>query len=327
MADRRSVDDLTIEELERILIMKRRAAREERFRRLAASGRVADDLPLPIEEKTWKQGTSPTMPSRRSPRREDDVTRFRSIEIKPPKDHRTGEKGKGGNATDHLKPGWNWTKLRDRFLLALEVAALVGLIFVLVGSLLNLRLLNQEIAQARIGPTPTATPLINVSVLPGGHTPPASSNRIPEHLRSLIQPLPAIPIPTPGPQAATRIVIPAIGVDALVVEGDDPESLKKGAGHHIGSANPGERGNCFISAHNDIFGEIFRDLGELELEDEVIVYAGDQPYRYIVKAKRIVDPTDVNVMYPTTEPVLTLMTCYPYLIDTHRLVVIAELAE
>jgi sortase A len=46
-----------------------------------------------------------------------------------------------------------------------------------------------------------------------------------------------------------------------------------------------------------------------------------------VTEKRIIEPTDVEIMLPTTEPVATLQTCYPYLIDTHRLVVIGELAE
>ncbi len=314
MADRRSVDDLTIEELERILIVKRRAARPERLRRLAATGRRADDLPLPDEETTPAAKPLPAPPP---PRRESVPTRFRATEVKPSK---AGEQ----------KRARDWARIRDRVLLILEVASLAGLILILVSSVLNLHVLNQEMAQAREGPTPAPTPLIDVAVLPGGHAPPtnpANQEEIPEHMRNLVQPLPAIPIPTPGPRAASRIVIPAIGLDAPVVEGDDPESLKKGAGHHSGSANPGERGNCFISAHNDVFGEIFRDLGELELEDEVILYAGEQPYHYFVKAKRIVDPTDVSVMYPTTEPILTLMTCYPYLIDTHRLVVIAELAE
>jgi sortase A len=112
-----------------------------------------------------------------------------------------------------------------------------------------------------------------------------------------------------------------------VVEGDDWEQLKKGVGHHVNSANPGERGNCVLSGHNDVFGEVFRRLEDLELDDEVIVYTGVQPYRYVVKAKRIVEPTDVSVMYPTTKPVLTLITCHPYMVDTHRLVVVAELSE
>jgi sortase A len=120
-------------------------------------------------------------------------------------------------------------------------------------------------------------------------------------------------------------VIPSIHVDVPVVEGDDWEQLKKGAGHHIGSANPGERGNCFISGHNDIYGEIFRDLEDVKMGDLILVYAGEQPYRYRVRATRVVEPDDVSVMYPTSTPILTLLTCYPYMIDSHRLVVIAEL--
>ena len=219
-------------------------------------------------------------------------------------------------------------RLRDSALLILEVVALIGLVVVLVGSLANLRFLNEEVAQAReSGPPPTPTPLIQMTVLPGSSSPPSQVSNIPAPYRDLVQPLAPVPIPTPGPQAATRIVIPAINVDSPVVEGDDWEQLKKGVGHHINSANPGERGNSVLSGHNDVFGEVFRYLEDLELEDEIIVYTGVQPYRYVVKAKRIVEPTDVSVMYPTTEPVLTLITCHPYLIDTHRMVVVAELSE
>jgi len=99
----------------------------------------------------------------------------------------------------------------------------------------------------------------------------------------------------------------------------------KRQGHHAGSANPGESDNCIISAHNDIFGEIFRDLPDLDLDDEVIVHTASRMYRYIVTQKRIIEPTDVSVMYPTSSPVLTLISCYPYGIDTHRIVVVAEL--
>jgi sortase A len=150
---------------------------------------------------------------------------------------------------------------------------------------------------------------------------------VPTHLRDLVegQAPPVVSIPTPGPQAPTRIVIPAINVDALVVEGDTWEQLKLGVGHHLGSADPGERGNMVLSAHDDIYGEIFRRLPDLELGDEVIVYAGEQPYRYVVKAKQIVEPTDVHVLASVTRPVATLISCYPYMVDTHRIVVVAEL--
>jgi sortase A len=116
-------------------------------------------------------------------------------------------------------------------------------------------------------------------------------------------------------------------VDAPIVQGVGWEDLKKGVGHLPGSANPGERGNLYLAAHNDIYGEIFRYLEELEVGDEYFIYSGEAKFRYVVKEKRVIQPTEIGVMLPTTEPVATLQTCYPYLVDTHRLVVIGELAE
>jgi len=46
-----------------------------------------------------------------------------------------------------------------------------------------------------------------------------------------------------------------------------------------------------------------------------------------VRAKRIVEPTDVSVMAPTSKPIVTLITCYPYRVDTHRLIIIGELVQ
>ena len=312
MTDRRTVDELSIEELERILLIKKRAARQERMRRLADQGRLARSRPLPLEEEP-EQALEKTRPSRHG------------LTVEPLDD-------KSGRST---RRPWrlNGRRVRDTALLILEVAALVGLIVVLGASFLEVRELNREYAQARgETPPPTPTPLIDVSVLPGGHAPPVDNGLpqpIPEHLRNWVTSEPATPIaiPTPESQPPTRVVIPKIGVDAPVLSGDDWETLKKGAGHHPGTANPGERGNVYISAHNDIYGQIFRQLEELDLGDEVIVYAGATSYRYIVREKRIVEPEDVSVMYPTTEPILSLQTCYPYLVDTHRLVVIAQLAE
>lgn len=320
MKDRRCVDDLTIEELEQILLIKKREARMARVRRMASTGRMregagalARQQAIPPDEVT----TARPVPPVRS--READA--FHSLEVDAPAMEVSKAEQRAGTQQQR------WAGLRERLLLTVEIGALVGLIFVIASFFSELRTLNQEVAAAREQPTPTATPLINVSVLPGSHSPPAVPGEVPEHLRDWVEPAPAVVIPTPGPQSPTRLVIPAINVDVPVVAGDGWEQLKKGAGHHIGSANPGERGNCIISGHNDIFGEIFRDLEKLELEDEIIVYAGVQPFRYRVKAKRIVDPDDVSVMYPTSTPVLTLITCYPYLVDTHRLVVIAELVE
>jgi sortase A len=318
--DRRCVDDLTIEELEQILLVKKREARMARVRRLASTGRMVEGAAALAREPESPPAEVPA-PQPAPPIRRREADAFRSLEVDAPPAEETDAEQRA------VVRQQRWAKLRDRLLLVVEVGAVIGLIAVVVSFFSELRTLNQEVVAAREQPTPTATPLINVSVLPGGHSPPAVPGEVPEHLRDWVEPAPAVVIPTPGPQAPTRLVIPAIGVDVPVVEGDGSEQLKKGAGHHVGTANPGERGNCFISGHNDIFGEIFRDLEKLELEDEIIVYAGAQPFHYRVRAKRIVEPDDVSVMYPTSTPVLTLMTCYPYLVDTHRLAVIAELVE
>jgi sortase A len=101
--------------------------------------------------------------------------------------------------------------------------------------------------------------------------------------------------------------------------------LKKGVGQHLGSANPGEKGNLVLSAHNDIFGEIFRYLERLEAGDEVIIYTSQRSYSYLVVDKQIVEPTQVEVMSPTNQPTVTLISCYPYLVDNKRIAVTARL--
>ncbi len=283
MSDRRTVDELSIEELEQIIAARKREARRATLKRLYGEGRV---LALP----------TPPVPTRQ-----------------PPAPSKTGPK--------------TW---RDRLLLLVEIGTLIGLLWVILGVEQSRQELNQDIAAAQ--PTPEPTPLLRAVVLPDGHKPPTApggaapnDDEIPAHLRSYVQSITPMPIPTRGPQQATRIQIPALSVDAAVVHGTDWESLKKGVGHYLGSANPGERGNLVLAAHNDIYGEWFRDLDQLAPGDEVIVYSVDQQYRYVVTGTRLVEPTAVEVMDPTRIPTVTLISCYPYRIDTQRIVVFGDL--
>jgi sortase A len=317
MPDRRSVDELTIEELEQLLIVKRREARAERMRRLQEIGRLPAEASLPHEDlAAIDPGTGA-----HDAASEAAIPKQRSYDVEPLQ----GKKKRKEKRLARTRTG----RVRDKLLLVLEIGALVGLVAILATSLLNLRSLNDEFAEASQLPltaTVAPTPLAG-GVLPGGHAPPEEPGSVPTHLRDLVEgeSPPVIPIPTPGPEAPTRIVIPTINVDALIVEGDSWEQLKLGVGHHLHTADPGERGNMVLSAHNDIYGEIFRHLSDLELGDEVTVYAGEQPYRYVVRAKQVVEPTEVSVLAPTTKPVATLISCYPYMVDTHRVVVVAEL--
>jgi sortase A len=114
-------------------------------------------------------------------------------------------------------------------------------------------------------------------------------------------------------------------VDAPIVQGDGWEQLKKGVGQHVGSANPGEKNNIVLTAHNDVFGEIFRSLDKLKNGDEVILYTNQRSYTYVVNGSTIVEPTRVEVMAPTNQAIVTLISCYPYMVDNKRIIVTAQL--
>jgi sortase A len=215
----------------------------------------------------------------------------------------------------------------DRLLFLVEMAAVVGLVFVLLTGFNVLSNLNNEVASVLVQPTLAPTPIIMAVVLPSGHTPPTGDEirpneaEIPEHLRPLMQSLADLPVPTPSPEQAVRIQIPAIEVDAPVVQGDGWEQLKKGVAQHIGTPNPGSQGNVVLSAHNDVFGRIFMNLDKLKEGDSIIIYTNLRAYTYLVRQTQIVEPTQVDVMAPTQEPVITLISCYPYMIDNQRIVV------
>ena len=220
----------------------------------------------------------------------------------------------------------------DGFLLGMEFLAVIGLVFIVVNGLSTLATLNGIVSAALQRPALGPTPIIREIVLPDGHTPPNSPGgarpneaEIPEHLRPVWQSLSNLPTPIPAIEQAIRIQIPAIGVDAPLVQGDGWEQLKKGVAQHVGTPNPGENGNIVLSGHNDVFGEVFRDLDRLNPGDSIILFTSQRQYTYIVTGTRMVEPTAVEVMAPTPDPRVTLISCHPYLVDIHRIVVSAVL--
>lgn len=325
MKDHRYVDELTIEELEAVLRLLRR---QERLKRLGNKPEAKDPLAREAARSALAAAPKRRAPAKAGERSTPQGRRYSAVveNASRPRVRR-----------DRRPIKWRW--VRDQFLLFVEILALLGLVWVIVQMVFTVEEINEDSRSLQLMPTLTVTPLIRAHVssvayvLPGGHTPPDATGRseplpVPAHLRDLVAAVTPMPVPTPGPEHARRIVIPVIDVDAPVVEGDDWESLKKGAGHTVWSANPGERGNCIISAHNDIYGEIFRDLPDLSVGDEIVVYTNSTSYRYVVEQMRIVRPTPeeaVRVMGATSSPVLTLVSCYPYGVDTHRIIVIASL--
>jgi LPXTG-site transpeptidase (sortase) family protein len=191
---------------------------------------------------------------------------------------------------------------------------------------------NSETTPAIVA-TPTVLPIyVWDLVLPCGHTPPdnqgntrPNEEEIPQEYRPLLQTLQEVLPPPQNPKQAVRIQIPAIEVDAPVVQGDGWEQLKKGVGQRIGSVDPGDLGNVVLCAHNDVYGEIFRKLDQLNEGNKVVLSTSESDYTYSVYSTQIVDPSLVEVMASTPRPVLTLISAYPYLVDNKRLVVKAEL--
>lgn len=292
MADRRTIEELSLTELEQVLVTRRR---EERMRRLRERG-IERELPDAV-----------------APAPEADTARLPSLPRRPA----------GRGTVGKAPPSW-----KARLLTVVEVLALVG--FVAAGSIWYWETRQTDLQEAEPAVlSQSESAAEEVSELPGNPPPPSDASPIPPLYQAWIQPeadAATIPQGNLSDQRPTRIVIPKLSVDAPVVPGDDWESLKRGAGHHPGSANPGERGNLVISAHNDIFGELFRYLDKLEPGDQFTIYdAMEREYLYEVRTKRIVEPTEVSVLASSPEPLATLITCYPYLVDSQRLVVQAEL--
>jgi sortase A len=123
------------------------------------------------------------------------------------------------------------------------------------------------------------------------------------------------------------IRIPAIEVESSVeevfIEGEQWQVADYAVGYHHGTALPGDGGNTVMAGHAGLRGAVFRDLDDVQVDDDIFVDAGEWHYHYRVRAIRRVWPTQVEVMNPSPTPILTLITCTEW--DTKRLVVIADL--
>ncbi len=106
----------------------------------------------------------------------------------------------------------------------------------------------------------------------------------------------------------TRLSVPKIDLDSVVVEGTNHHALLLGPGHMKDTPAPGEIGNSVITGHRDTF---FRHIHELEKGDVVLVERDGRTFRYEVTGKKIVEPSDVSVLDPAKDSRLTLITCYP----------------
>lgn len=155
----------------------------------------------------------------------------------------------------------------------------------------------------------------------------------------------ALPEPTPTPvpeeflqqlyakagNPISRIVIDAIDVDQVVVEGTDVADLRQGPGHYRTTALPGQAGNAAIAGHRTTYGAPFHRVDELVPGDEIKVQTLQGTFTYRVmdngggKGHTIVAPSQVEVLSDFGDNRLTLTACHPKFSAAQRIIVFAEL--
>ncbi|MFA6423500.1 MAG: class D sortase [Patescibacteria group bacterium] len=135
-----------------------------------------------------------------------------------------------------------------------------------------------------------------------------------------------------------HIIIPKININAPITwnsEVDDEallSNLQKGVVHYKGTALPDEKGNVFITGHSSYYAwdkgqykSIFALLNKLQKGDQIALSYKNQVYVYEIVETIVVEPKDTWVLDPTTDPMLTLMTCTPVGTNLRRLIVRSKL--
>jgi sortase A len=138
--------------------------------------------------------------------------------------------------------------------------------------------------------------------------------------------------PQPGPvkegEPLTRLQIPKLGVDTIVVEGTSLSALKAGAGHYPETPLPGEPGNVGIAGHRTTFGRPFNRIDELKPGDQVILTTPVGIFTYEVSRNPWVTfPEDWSVVDKSSSAILTLTSCHPKGSANQRLIARAKLVK
>jgi sortase A len=149
-----------------------------------------------------------------------------------------------------------------------------------------------------------------------------------------------------SPRAPLQITIPAIELDAPIVPISTTAVVYNGqtyqqwsvpagfvAGWHQNSATIGTNGNLVLNGHHNINGEVFRDLVDLKVGDELTLADDGGLHHYKISDKEILaergQPIAVRIknaewIAPTDDERVTLITCWPYTDNSHRLIIVAK---
>ena len=109
--------------------------------------------------------------------------------------------------------------------------------------------------------------------------------------------------------AIAVLQIPSVGIQGVVKEGTDNETLKNYIGMFKGSVLPGQIGNFSVAAHYNICTELFRNLPKVRIGDEVKVITKDSTYTYKITSMQTVSPSSIEVINNRNFAEITLITC------------------
>lgn len=122
--------------------------------------------------------------------------------------------------------------------------------------------------------------------------------------------------------------IPKIGLTVAIGKDVSKDTLKYSVGHFEGTALPGEKGNCAIAGHRSYtYSQFFNRLDEVAVGDTVTIRTSKGIFSYVVYDKFVVEPSRVEVLNSTDDATLTLVTCTPIRVATHRLIIKARLQQ
>ena len=343
MRDKRPVDELSIEELERILAIRKREARMQRLQRMQRDGRLvageeAAEAPAPMSQPALASanGASLTIPSYTAPA--------------PARYEDTGEPMyMDDSLTDANVPPEVARRRRkkrvDRALVLVEVVAVLAIALIGIRLVTSISFFEEQTASAqaeaeairRAGiPTAVPTPSLRLEdyVLPGGHTINTDGSvqfnyeEVPPQLVGLVESQwirPVVSRPQTTSETALSLLVPRLALDQSIVQGVDWEALKLGVAQLPNGVNPGdEAGNVVLAAHNDVYGQLFRHLDQIQPGDQFQIQTQSGAFTYVVTQIFTTTPDDVSVLANRGGATATLISCYPYQVNTERIIVYAD---
>jgi len=124
--------------------------------------------------------------------------------------------------------------------------------------------------------------------------------------------------------AVARLRIPALGVNEIIVNGTDTDSLKRGPGRYLKSGVPGEGELVYVAGHRTTYGAPFSHIDRLKAGDRVFVELPYATYEYRITGHRIVDATEVSVLKSKGIEQLALQACHPRFFATQRWIAYAK---